>query len=240
MLGGMQPLDHLAHLQADSALLVAAQRDDPTAPAWEGLGWDRTRLLSHTANVHGWIRAQVRLGPSDAVDFTTLDRAPEGDGLAEWFEAGVAELGELIPTMDLQATWPTWAGPQPGTFFPRRLAQETAVHRWDAVGGPIDPELAADGIDELLELFAALIGADKLADWGTIHLHSTDADGEWLVRLGPERITFDRAHAKGDVALQGEASDLLLWSWNRVPVDERFEIFGDTSVLGRWREAVVF
>ena len=75
---------------------------------------------------------------------------------------------------------------------------------------------------------------------GTIHLHATDTDGEWLVRLGPDGITFDHGHAKGDVALRGPAEDLLLWVWNRAPVDDRFEVFGDPALLETWRTAVVF
>ena len=60
--------------------------------------------------------------------------------------------------------WPTWAGDRPGSFYPRRMAHETAVHRWDAVGGAIDPALAVDGIDEHLGLFAPLAPGDEPAE----------------------------------------------------------------------------
>lgn len=237
----MDPAAHIDNLCADSVALLAAQRADPTAPAWAGLGWDRTELLAHTANVHGWVRAQLILGPGERIRFSTVERAPEGDPLPGWFETGAAELVALLTAMDVDATWPTWAGPQPGTFFPRRMAQETAVHRWDGAGGAIDADLAVDGVDELLELFASRIPAERLAGVdGTIHLHATDVEGEWLIRLAPDGITFEHGHAKGDVAVRGQASDLLLWTWNRAPVDERFEVFGDPSLLETWRTAVVF
>ncbi len=232
---------HIDHLRADSAALLAAYRDDPTAPAWAGLGWDRTELLTHVANVHGWVRAQLHLGTGERIRFSTVERAPDGDALPAWFEAGAAELLDLLATMDLAATWPTWAGPQPGTFFPRRMAQETAVHRWDAAGGAIGPELAVDGVDELLALFVPRLPAERLEGLsGSIHLHATDADGEWLVRMAPEGISFERGHAKGDVVLRGAANDLLLWSWNRLPVDERFDVIGNGEILGTWRSAVSF
>jgi uncharacterized protein (TIGR03083 family) len=232
---------HVDHLRADSATLLAAQRAEPSAPAWSGLGWDRTELLEHVANVHGWVRAQLQLGPSERIRFSTVERAPTGAELPAWFEAGAEELALLLSGMELGATWPTWAGPQPGTFFARRMAQETAVHRWDAAGGGIDAELAVDGIDEMLELFAPRIPEERLADQGgTVHLHATDTEGEWLVQLGPERITFTHGHAKGDLALRGAAEDLLLWAWNRVPSKDRFEVFGDTALLEAWRTAVVF
>jgi hypothetical protein len=173
----------------------------------------------------------------------TVEGPPEGDLLPGWFEAGAAELADLLEHMDVAATWPTWAGPQPGTFFARRMAQETAVHRWDAEPGPIDPALAVDGVDEHLEVFAPRLPGDVFGGAsGTIHLHATDdgldGAGEWLIRLGPQGITFDKGHAKGDVALRGAASDLLLWIWNRVPVDDRFEVHGDDAPLRLWRETV--
>jgi uncharacterized protein (TIGR03083 family) len=240
----MDPAAHLAHLRADSATLLAAQRADPTAPAWAGLGWNRTELLSHVANVHARIRAQLELGTGERVRFSSLEPTPHDDDLPDRFEAGVVDLIEALRAMDVGATWPTWAGPQPGTFFPRRMAQEMAVHRWDGAGGAIDADLAVDGVSELLELFAPRIPAERLAaalgDGGTVHLHATDVEGEWLVRLAPDGISFERGHAKGDVALRGQASDLLLWAWNRAPVDDRFEVFGDPGLLETWRTTVTF
>jgi uncharacterized protein (TIGR03083 family) len=55
----------------------------------------------------------------------------------------------------------TWTGAnQPVAWVERRMAQETAVHRWDAanaVGLPYDipTAVAADGIDEFLTWFAS-------------------------------------------------------------------------------------
>ena len=99
------------------------------------------------------------------------------------------------------------------------------MHRRDADPAPIDPQLAVDGVNELLEHFAPLSPGEKLADHpGSIHLHATDTEGEWLVHLTPEGIRFEHGHAKGDAALRGTASDLLLWAWNRAPVDDRFEV----------------
>ena len=237
----MEPAIHVDHLRTDSASLVAAHAADPTASVPSCPGWDRTVLLGHVAGVHSWVRAQVEAGPAERIRLGATPRPPEGNALPRWFEATAAATADALTAMDTSMTWPTWVGPQPGTFYARRLAQETAVHRWDAVGGSIDAPLAVDGVDELLELFTGLIPGDRLAGvTGTIHLHATDTDGEWLVRLDPEGITFDRGHAKGDVALRGRAEDLLLWTWNRVPVDDRFEVFGDSALLDVWPTSVVF
>src|SRR3546814_13459089 len=87
----------------------------------------------------------------------------------------------------MTATFSTWLGPRPGAWVARRMAHETAIHRWDAAGGAFDAALAIDGIDELLDELAPL---DHLTDrldgtTSTVHLHSTDSDdGEWLVQIG--------------------------------------------------------
>jgi hypothetical protein len=46
-----------------------------------------------------------------------------------------------------------------------------------------------------------------------------------------------REHAKGDVAVRGTASDLLLFLWGRLP-GERLEVLGDASLVGRYFELV--
>jgi uncharacterized protein (TIGR03083 family) len=237
----MELAAQLDSLRADCDALLAAHRADPHAPAWPGTGWDRSELLGHVTNIHAWVRAQLRAGRGERIRLSAVERAPGGDELPGWFQTGAADLIDLLATTDLAGTWPTWAGAQPGTFFPRRMAQETAVHRWDAAGGDIRTDLAVDGVDELLELFAPLVPSERLGEVnGSIHLHATDTEGEWLVRLAPGGISFEHGHAKGDVALRGRAADLLLWSWNRAPVDDRFETFGDAGLLDTWRTVVVF
>jgi uncharacterized protein (TIGR03083 family) len=237
----MDPALHIDHLRTDSAALLVAHAADPTAPVPSCPGWDRTVLLGHVAGAQSWIRAQVEAGPAERIRMSTTPRPPEGPELPGWFEANAAATALALSTMDTSIEWPTWAGPQPGTFYPRRASQETLMHRWDAADGPIDAALAVDGVDELLEVFAWLVPAERLASGGgTIHLHATDVEGEWLVRLGPEGITFERGHAKGDVALRGTAQDLLLWAWNRLPVGHPLEVFGDAALLELWRTAVVF
>lgn len=229
----------LAHIRSDSDSLLAAWGADPTAPVPCCPGWDRTALLAHLGRTHEWVRLQAERGPDERVRFGETAEAPDREALAGWFADGAGALIDALASMDLLATWPTWAGPQPGSFYPRRMAQETAVHRRDADPAPFDPELAVDGVDELLELFAPLASGEALVDRpGSIHLHAVDTEGEWLVLLTPEGIRFEHGHAKGDVALRGTAGDLLLWGWNRVPVDDRFEVFGDARLLEVWRTAV--
>ena len=106
-------------------------------------------------------------------------------------------------------------------------------------------DLALDAVDELFEVILPWRGTAELGsemDGKTMHFHATDVgdepgEGEWLITLAGERLTVEHMHAKGDVAVRGTASDLLLLLWNRVSAD-RFEVFGDAGLLEWWRTAV--
>ncbi len=126
-------------------------------------------------------------------------------------------------------------------FWQRRQAHEAAIHRYDAqlaAGSPqpVNGTLAADGVDELLTVLGPRsFGAALAGPPATLHLHCTDRQGEWLVRLTDSGFEVERAHAKGDVAVRGPASDLFLFSHNRRGTDG-LEVFGDAAVLERWRQ----
>ena len=127
------------------------------------------------------------------------------------------------------------------SFWQRRRSQETSIHRYDAelaagTPSPLDAALAVDGIDEFLTVFLPRL-ADNFGDVGdgTVHLHCTDVDGEWLVarrrRRGHGR---PREHAKGDVAARGQRVRPLAVPLGRVPADA-LEVFGDADLLARFR-----
>jgi uncharacterized protein (TIGR03083 family) len=123
----------------------------------------------------------------------------------------------------------------------RRMAQETAVHRVDAeqvAGRPssIDAELAADGIDEFLEYFLPHAAKDAHPLGGSVHLHCTDAEGEWTITPGGDgALVVTHEHTKADTALRGPASDLLLALWRRVEVAATgVQVFGDEELARRF------
>ena len=63
-----------------------------------------------------------------------------------------------------------------------------------------------------------------------MHLHCTDADGEWTVRPAADGgLTVARDHAKADAALRGDAHDLLMVLWRRSPLDS-VTVFGDVDL----------
>jgi len=166
-------------------------------------------------------------------------------GLPDWLEGGAAALVETLAAADPDATCWTWTTDQHVRFWSRRMAYETAVHRWDGQGvngepEPFDGPLAVDGIDEHLENLPSIIGPEAASGTGeTLHLHCTDRDGEWLLRLGPDGLEVRREHAKGDVALKGTASDLFLVVLGRVS-PSRVEVFGSPATLDRWQQVLHF
>jgi hypothetical protein len=131
------------------------------------------------------------------------------------------------------------------------MAHETAVHRADGqltVGTRpvIEPDIAADGIDEWLGLLSsgqgdggpAALPAGKL-----LHLHVTGdgLGGEWLIEGGPDGISVRTGHGKGDAALRGPASELLLVLVRRLPPDDpAVEVIGDRALLDDWLAATPF
>jgi uncharacterized protein (TIGR03083 family) len=248
--GWMDRASYLDSLRGDATDLLAAatghlDADVPTCP-----GWRVERLVGHIGRTYRWTAGWVEGDAS-----RELPRPPAGDSVIEWARAGLAELVAAIDAAtdvdDPDRPVKTWAGDQPSIFWPRRMAIETAVHRWDAQvalgeGRPIGSDLALDAIDEFFEVILPWRGTGELGDeteGRTMHLHATDVagdaagEGEWLVTLGAEGPKVDHVHAKGDVAVRGTASDLLLLLWNRVGT-ERCEVFGDAGMLEWWRDAV--
>ena len=157
----MTPDRYLELIEQDGRRLAeAAAAGDldaaiPTCP-----GWDVRACVTHTASVYrhkvACIRLQRRQATPTVSSRTRLRGRARGLVHAS-LDALLAELRERGPEAPAYTWWPA---DQTVGFWFRRMAQETAVHRLDVEDGrgtptPIDPELAVDGIDEVLELFLA-------------------------------------------------------------------------------------
>jgi predicted lipid carrier protein YhbT len=67
----------------------------------------------------------------------------------------------------------------------------------------------------------------------SLHLHATDAPGEWVVTVGGGAVDVREEHGKADVALRGTAPDLYLLLWHRVS-PEAVAVLGDGAALERF------
>jgi uncharacterized protein (TIGR03083 family) len=237
--GAMDRATHLASIRRDGASLLSAARghltlDVPTCP-----GWSLERLVGHVGRVYRWTAAWVATGSGER----QLEQPPAGEAVLGWTHDALELLVDVLGAADPDAVVATWSGEQPAAFWPRRMAIETAVHRWDAQHAagdpaPVDAALAVDAIDEMLAVIAPWRGTAELGHTGqTLHIHATDTPGEWFIRLAAEGLEVERTHAKGDVAVRGPASDLLLVLYNRLGTDT-VDVFGDAGLLERWRTVV--
>ncbi|MBV8958336.1 MAG: maleylpyruvate isomerase family mycothiol-dependent enzyme [Actinobacteria bacterium] len=241
----MDKAAYLDAVAADGAALAAAARLGLTAQVPSCPEWKVADLVSHTGMVHAWVTEMVRNGAEERLSWRELPKPPGPDDLVDWFEIGVGVLVSVLREADPAKTVWNWS-PQPNTaeFWPRRMANETSVHRWDGqlahgVQQPIDTELAVDGIDEIIRVFIATDAVDHpdASLGGTLHLHTTDAPGEWLVQIADGKVDVTREHGKGDAALRGPASDLLLFLWGRQPAAP-LEVFGDQAIVDNWAKII--
>ena len=199
--------------------------------------WSVNDLVWHTAEVHHFWRTVVRERLADPAGYVDVERPADGD-LVPFFRIGLDDTVAVLSAADpAQPNW-TWATDHSAGFVQRRMAQETAVHRYDAdlAAGrptPIDAALAGDGIDEFLHWHLGPSRNDAPKANGSVHLHCTDVAGEWTVREVDGVHSVTREHAKGDCALRGAASDLLLVLWRRLPLSAA-DVVGDADVAARF------
>ncbi|WP_424535633.1 maleylpyruvate isomerase family mycothiol-dependent enzyme [Sphaerisporangium viridialbum] len=243
--------DYCSALEAELGRFAGAvEGADPAAEVPTCPGWTLTKLLKHVGITQRWaehlVRHRVRERlPSRDVPVTLPD---DDKGYPGWLAAGGATLVATLREAGADAEVWSWGADQHAHFWSRRMLHECTVHRADAeiaLGREprVDARVAADGVDELLDnLTAATWVAGALKELGeggeVLHFHATDVDegGEWTVTLGPEGFSWEHGHGKGDVAVRGTASDLLLLVYGRLkPADARFEVFGDRDLLARWQ-----
>lgn len=217
----------------------------PDTPVPSCPGWTVTDLVHHLGVGYAWVRGHVTRGLTDRPeDPPATDGLPRGAEAVAWWQDEFDRLVSLLDGLDPELPAWNWA-PQAkrASFWHRRLAHETAVHRWDAqmtvaVAEPVETKLAADGVSEVLDTWLpAGRRRREPAPYGVVRLVAVDAAQEWFVRLRGDGVALldtatildtDDHYARAFVS--GTASDLLLALWGRVGFDI-FEVAGDPELL---------
>lgn len=211
-------------------------------------GWDVSQLVKHLGVIYSRVALVVSSRRTAAPDASELPSALEGEARLGWFaEQRMAMLAALENADPDSLVW-NWSRSSPGptSFWTRRMAHETLIHRVDvetaqgaspALGYP---EVAADTVSEFFELFYPRFETQLLAAGfaDSMHLHATDVPGaEWTLDplAGDSPITYQ--HAKAAVALRGSAFELALWTWGRLPT-EQLETSGDRQIADRFQAVV--
>jgi uncharacterized protein (TIGR03083 family) len=236
-------MDHDRYLQLiehDGTRLGAAARHADLAAAIPSCpGWTVGDCVAHTAEVYQHKVACMRLGRSPGDDYE--QRPPDGVDLLDWFDGSLALLLSELRARGPGAPAYTWWPPdQTVGFWYRRMAQETAVHRWDAQEAtgepePIDAALAADGIDELIDVFVD--GPPDLATDGApvLGLRAADTGASWTIAVTASGVL--RVDGPATDTVTATAGELLLILWGRRRPDL---VDGDGAALAAWDEIARF
>jgi uncharacterized protein (TIGR03083 family) len=223
----------------------------PTCPEWT-----LRQLATHVGRAHRWAAEIASTRSAEFIPFRQVPdgRIPDDPALhAPWLRAGAARVIQAVGEAGSDPVW-TPAGLLPASYWARRMAHETAVHRADAqiaVGRQpeLEPDLAVDAIDEWLGSMSGVVPedaqADALPEGAVLHIHATDdgldGAGEWLVRREGSELMVQPGHGKGDVALRGPAARLLLVLVRRVPADDpQVQVLGDSALLTGWLAGTPF
>lgn len=192
----------------------------PWIPAWTA-----RELIEHLGTVHRWATAIVRAGHADSPPAESPP-APHASSLLDWYAIGLTELVVALRTTPPGAR--AWhmspAAPKVAASWCRRQAHELLVHRRDleaAAGVPpaeVDPELAADGVDELLAvILPRWAHTEPLSSTDvTVGVTATDTSDTWSVTVRRGVMSVERVPAdSADAWLSAPAADLLLHLWGR-------------------------
>lgn len=216
------------------AAATPAEIEIPSCP-----DWTMRDLTKHMCDVaEFWSAIIDARGETPAPD-ASATKTPRTD-LFERYDSSTAELCDRLSSApDPSPIW-TWLGTkQISPWLVRRLDAETSLHLWDAGGAtpegpkPLAPDFSCDAIDEYFDTVTF-----TKAPPVSLHLHATDAEGEWFVTAdadGNRVVTHE--HVKAEVAVRGTASDLLLTLWGRNDVAD-LDVFGDASTIHAWLKPV--
>ena len=92
---------------------------------------------------------------------------------------------------------------------------------------------------------AGAAGDPPLERGRSLHLHAAESElgptGEWLVVNDEDGLGWSHQHAKGDAAVRGPVTGLLLAVNRRQTVEEAgLELIGDAAVWQRWVDHSAF
>ena len=203
-------------------------------------GWDLERLVGHMGRLYFAVAEQIRRRATSRIPKEEVPQPPAGAAISGWFRESLAGLLEQLESLEPDEEIWTWTSDQSGGFYHRRMAHETAIHRWDAqsaLGVPegLDSDFAADGVDEMLYVVIPMMQKLRNAPRpeGSLHLHRTDGEGEWLCWMQDGRLCVKSEHVRADAAVRGSAEQLILALWERIGLDE-LAVFGDRAVAEAW------
>lgn len=206
-------------------LADAAASTELTTPIPTCEGWTMADLVWHMTEVQNFWTFIISNRPAGPEHYERPQRTPDSH-LVTNFRSATAGLLAVLENAPASDTAWSWAEEQTVGFTRRRQVHEALTHCVDALmavgqGLPeVSPELAADGIDEIVHVM--LTGLDESP--GRVALHATDTDDRWTVAAG-----------SGTCQISGRALALNLWLWGRADI-HALSITGDVAQAETLRE----
>jgi uncharacterized protein (TIGR03083 family) len=257
------PFDgYLDHIRAESRRFHDVLAGcDPDARVPSCPDWNASDLLWHLTSVQRFWEQVVRTRPAPPPETESQDAgrpAAYDELLTSFDEAHAAFVAALAAADPAEPAW-TWSAEQTVGFTFRRQAHECLIHRLDAelTAGtvtPLDPRLAADGVDEALDI---MFGGTP--EWGRfdplperVRVDLSDTDTQVWVQLGTFTGTSPEGRAytaepdisvvtdpgeEPDVVVEGLAADVDAWLWRRRD-HAGIHVAGDRGVYDRFRACV--
>lgn len=233
--------ERVACLEQDAARLCFVAGESLAAPVPSCPGWSGGDLAKHVAEVFTFFSHQLASGdPSERKEPPTYEEGEQADPV-EWLDAASAVLVEVL--LDLGPDEPcwNWSGVDlDAGWVARRMSLEAAVHRYDGELAAKDPTpvaagLAVDGIDERLEVYlrSDLAELPRSGLGGPLCLACSDVPASWVIEVTNGRLKVREGTGPAAAVLRGTASQLFLFSWNRVRPEE-LELTGDPEVAAAW------
>lgn len=245
--------DHLSTLAAEADRLAALIHDAtdlgaavPTCPEWT-----LRELVAHQGEVHRWATDTVTGVWDSMADSDRADRiaAPMDPALGRWFADGADRLLAALAAAPDSLVTPVFLvdAPSARMFWARRQANETTVHRVDALAATlgrwptaaeagIATERAVDGIDELLTGFLPRPRTKLRSDEPfTLAVAPSDTDRRWVIAVSDSPPVTETSDVSADVTFIGTAAEVYLGLWNR---GDELTAVGRDGVLDQWREQV--
>ena len=240
----MEPNAHLAALRSDIDAFVRAAGRGTQAIVPSCPGWTVGDLAVHLSVIQRRMEKNVRTASKEPVwPEPAWEVDPARPDLLDWFGEGAAQLLDTLERHGPDApAWHWFPGGTARVVF-RRVALETAIHRWDAErahgdAGPIDDALAADGVDEILDAMLPVAVWAKGPPEGSaptgerFAFRSPDGCVRRSITFAPDGIEQDDG-GEPHLTFVASAPELFLFVWERLPAD-RLRLEGDPALVERW------
>jgi uncharacterized protein (TIGR03083 family) len=244
-------LDHVGlFVEAAERFIDAVARADLHASVPACPGWSTYDLVCHLGNTHAWAATIVETG-AYAVEQNDEPPARKPRVASGWYAGKAEDLCRVLRAADPAAPcWNFAFGAGEARFWSRRQLHETTIHLVDLLGGrevPLDPEVCADGVAEVLRVFLHRMhhrGYPAVLT-APLCLVATDTGDAWTLSPRPETpagagvpaqprgsaaesvprepagppLVVDRRHPSAD-RVEAPADVLYRLLWKRLPADD--------------------